>query len=388
MALARYIVDFNNRGRRHANRLMIAAVIAKDQLRSQAIALGFSLFGAARAGTAPGYDHLIEWIRRGYAGEMSYISKRAAAYQHPDSILEGCKSVVMLAMPYASNPLTTPRKISPESSGSENTHSQTAQCKIGNYATGQVDYHDLIRQRLNQLSGVLEAMYPGSLNRGVVDTAPLLERDFAKLAGIGWIGKNTLLLNRTEGSYFFLSALLTSVELAEDRPFDADHCGSCTACLDACPTSAFVGPRILDASKCISYLTIEYRGFIPDELSRKMEDWVFGCDVCQMVCPWNRKRNVEVPAELEPSQLADKTSLEHWLTIDEATFRKLYRHTPFWRTRLKGMQRNALIAAANSNRVDLRPHIEVLAMSSDEVLQSTSRWCLSKLKEVPDHSPA
>ncbi len=380
VALAHYIVDFKIRNRRHANRFMIAAVIAKDQLRSQALALGFSRFGVARAQTAPGFDHLIEWIRRGYAGEMSYLSKRSAAYQHPDSVLEGCKSVVMLAMPYASNPLTTPRKVSPETDQNEITPSQTTQCKIGNYATGQVDYHELIRQRLNQLSSVLETMYPGSRNRGVVDTAPLLERDFAKLAGIGWIGKNTLLLNRTEGSYFFLSALLTSVELAEDSPFDADHCGSCTACLDACPTAAFVGPRILDASKCISYLTIEYRGIIPDELSEKMEDWIFGCDVCQMVCPWNRKRNAEVPVELEPSQLGDKMSLEHWLTIDESTFRKLYRHTPFWRTRLQGMQRNAMIAAANSNRADLRPHIEALATSSDEVLQSTGVWCLSKLK--------
>lgn len=380
VGLAHYIVDFKIRDRRHANRVMIASVIAKDQLRNQAQALGFSLFGVARAQSAPGYDHLIEWIRRGYAGEMSYISKRAAAYQHPDSVLEGCKSVVMLAMPYASNPLTTPRKISPEADKNESTLFQTTQCKIGNYATGQLDYHDFIRQRLNQLSSVLESMYPGSLNRGVVDTAPLLERDFAKLAGIGWIGKNTLLLNRTEGSYFFLSALLTSVELAEDSPFDADHCGTCTACLDACPTSAFVGPRILDASKCISYLTIEYRGIIPNELSEKMEDWIFGCDVCQMVCPWNRKRDVEVPSELEPSHLDDKTSLEHWLTMDEETFRKFYRHTPFWRTRLQGMQRNAMIAAANSNRADLRPHIEALAKSSDEVLQSTSQWCLSKLK--------
>ena len=380
VALVRCIVDFKMRDRRHGNRDMIASVIAKDQLRSQALALGFSLFGVARAQAAPGFDHLIEWIRRGYAGEMSYLSKRAAAYQHPDSVLEGCNSVVMLAMPYASNPLTTPRKVSPGTDQNDNTRSLTTECKIGNYATGQVDYHDLIRQRLNQLSSVLETMYPGSRNRGVVDTAPLLERDFAKLAGIGWIGKNTLLLNRTEGSYFFLSALLTSIELAGDSPFDADHCGSCTACLDACPTAAFVGPRVLDASKCISYLTIEYRGIIQDELSEKMEDWIFGCDVCQMVCPWNRKRKVEVPAELEPSQLDDKTSLEHWLTIDEATFRKLYRNTPFWRTKLVGMQRNAMIAAANTNRTDLRHYIEAMGRSSDEVLQFTSRWCLSKLK--------
>ena len=355
---------------------MISSVLAKDQLRSQALALGFSLFGVARAQLSPGFEHLIEWIDRGYAGEMSYFPKRVDAYRHPDSVLEGCKSVVMLAMPYAANPMTTPRKYAADVDN-QNKHAETASCQIGTYATGQVDYHDLIRNRLDQLCKALKVMYPESKNRGVVDTAPLLERDFAQLAGIGWIGKNTLLLNRTEGSYFFLAALLTTVELAEDSPFEADHCGSCTACLDACPTSAFVGPRILDASKCISYLTIEYRGVIPNELSEKMGDWIFGCDVCQMVCPWNRKRQVDVPTELEPSRMDEKTSVEHWLRMDGTMFRKLYRNTPFWRTKLLGMQRNAMIAAANSNRSDLRPIIEKFATSTEEVLRSTSQWCLS-----------
>ncbi len=368
VALAHCIVDF-----------MIAAVLAKDQLRKRAMALGFSLFGVARAQAAPGFYPLKEWLRRGYAGDMSYIPKRVAAYQHPDFVLEGCNSVVMLAMPYASNPLTSKRKDSCRLEP-EQPFTSTSQCKIGSYATGQVDYHELIRHRLNQLTSELERMYPESRNRGVVDTAPLLERDFAQLAGIGWIGKNTLLLNRMEGSYSFLAALLTSVELSADNPLEADHCGSCTACLDACPTSAFVGPRILDASKCISYLTIEYRGVIPDELSEKMDDWVFGCDVCQMVCPWNRKRNVVVPTELQPSQLADKTNLEHWLTMNEAAFRRRYRKTPFWRTKLQGMQRNAMIAAANTNRSDLKRFIQEFTTSTDPVLQSTSKWCLSKMK--------
>ena len=361
--------------------MCLVEALAKEQLRSQALALGFSLFGVARAQPAPGFSNLIEWIQRGYAAEMAYIPKRSTAYQHPDAVLAGCKSVIMLAMPYTSNPLTTPRKHTPESVSADfqKTSPPSSNCKIGNYATGQVDYHDLIRQRLNELENALETMFPGSKHRGVVDTAPLLERDFAQLAGIGWIGKNTLLLNRTEGSYFFLAALLTSVELVEDSPFEMDHCGSCTACLDACPTDAFVEPRVLNAAKCISYLTIEYRGIIPNELSEKMQDWVFGCDVCQMVCPWNRKRNVAVPMELEPSQLDDKLSLEHWLTMDEATFRKRYRYTPFWRTKLSGMQRNAMIAAANSKRIDLRPIIETFTTSSHEVLQATSKWSLSKL---------
>lgn len=367
-----------------AKQSMIVSNLAKDQLRGQAKLLGFSLFGVARAQAAPGYDHLLEWIKRGYAGEMSYIPKRSAAYRHPDSVLEGCKSVVMLGMPYAANPRTTRSRRDTEP-GLNATATQPAsplssQCKTGSYATGQVDYHDLIRGRLNQLLVLMETMVPASKNRGIVDTAPLLERDFARLAGIGWVGKNTLLLNRTAGSYFFLAALLTSVELPEDDPFEEDHCGSCTACLDACPTNAFVEPRVLDASRCISYLTIEYRGAIPNELSERMDGWVFGCDVCQMVCPWNRKRDVEVPSELQPTgslerESLDRESIEHWLTIDEATFRKLYRHTPYWRTKLHGMQRNAMIAAANSNQKTLRALIDRFATSENEVLRLTSRWC-------------
>ncbi len=353
---------------------MIAELLARDQLRQHALSLGFSLFGVAPAQFAPGHDNLVKWLERGYAGEMSYIPKRVEAYRHPNSVLDGCKSVVMLAMPYAGNPSTTPRKNGLSTTGSK------AGGKIGNYATGQVDYHDLIRERLNQLASVLEAMYPGAITRGVVDTAPLLERDFAQMAGIGWIGKNTLLLNRAQGSYFFLAALLTTVEIAADSPFETDHCGSCTACLDACPTSAFAEPRVLNASKCISYLTIEYRGLIPHDLSDQMQDWIFGCDACQIVCPWNRKAETEVLSEFQPLDMDEKTSLEHWLTMEEANFRKLYRHTPFWRTKLSGMQRNAMIAAANSNRVDLLPIIESFATSTDDVLQATSLWCLAKLR--------
>ncbi len=358
---------------------MIASILAKDQLRSQSQLLGFSLFGVAQSQPSPGYDHLLQWIQRGYAGEMSYIPKRADAYRHPESVLDGCKSVVMLAMPYAANPLTLRSKRdaepSPDLTSSQRNATSTRNAKIGSYATGQVDYHDLIRDRLNQLILLIEKMYPGSQNRGVVDTAPLLERDFARLAGIGWIGKNTLLLNRNMGSYFFLAALLTSIELPADDPLDRDHCGSCTACLDACPTAAFVEPHVLNASRCISYLTIEYRGTIPDELSERMGGWIFGCDVCQMVCPWNRKRNAEVTEALQPTGSLDRESLEHWLTIDEKEFRTFYRHTPFWRTKLSGMQRNAMIAAANANRTDLRARIDSFATSENQVLRETSQWC-------------
>jgi epoxyqueuosine reductase len=237
----------------------------------------------------------------------------------------------------------------------------------------------LIRTRLNELCRFMVSMVPGSKNRGVVDTAPLMERDYAVLAGIGWIGKNTLLLHRKLGSYFFLAAFLTDVDLDADEPFEKDHCGTCSACLEACPTQAFTGPRVMDASRCISYLTIEHRGPIDPDLSLQMGDWIFGCDVCQLVCPWNRKIEATPIMELKHHSLETKQSIEHWLQLDEEAFRQQYRHTPFWRTRLTGMQRNAMIAAANTHRRDLIPLIRSFVAHPDDTLRQTCQWSLNQL---------
>src|SRR5581483_8264872 len=166
-------------------------------------------------------------------------------------------------------------------------------------------YHDVLRARLNQLLAWIQGDAPGCLGRGVVDTAPLLERDFARRAGLGWIGKNTMLLNKRVGSYFFLGALLLDLELQPDLSHETDHCGTCAACLNACPTQAFIEPGLLDARRCISYLTIELKGSIPLELREPMGEWIFGCDVCQEVCPWNRK----APPGKEPA-LAPRPDLE------------------------------------------------------------------------------
>ena len=353
-------------------------VSVRQQIQELCLNLGFSLFGVTPAQVSPGFDRLQEWIARGYAGTMDYIPKRLEAYKHPHSVLEGCKSVIMLGMPYTPSPYTQPSKrttyVPPVKSSETNQFA-----KIGSYACGKVDYHDLIRELLNQICGTIISLVPGSNNRGVVDTAPLMERDFAQLAGIGWIGKNTLLLNQKSGSYFFLAAILTDIELEADEPFQSDHCGTCTACLDSCPTSAFEAPHVLNASRCISYLTIEHRGSIKEELSEKMGDWLFGCDVCQTVCPWNRKSEVDVLAPLRHVDLEQKTTLEHWLELDEVGFRALYRKTPFWRTKLTGMQRNAMIVAANQQRYDLVPLIESFLKSENEVLVDTASSSLIRL---------
>ena len=352
-----------------------------DALRLKAVDEGFAQVGIVPAQRAPGYEDFCEWLSMQFHGTMGYLETRKQAYEHPDSVLEGCQSVVMLALPYDRNPRTHPRKMEAQ------PHDRLQQCdapklesQIGAYACGEIDYHELIWEKLRRLTNDAKQLVPGSHWRGVVDTAPLLERDFARLARLGWVGKNTLLLNRELGSYFFLAALLTDLDLPSTDTPTTDHCGSCTACLDACPTEAFASPHVLNASKCISYLTIEHRGEIAHELRDQMEDWIFGCDVCQIVCPWNRKRTADVLQPLLSIDLERKTSLKHWLEMEENEFRRLYRKTPFWRTKLVGMQRNALIAAANTHRIDLLPVIEQHLNSPSLVVAETAAWAKTKIE--------
>jgi epoxyqueuosine reductase len=264
---------------------------------------------------------------------MSYLENRENAYEHPRNVLGPVKSVVMLAMNYRT---ADPPDVAP------------GQGRISRYAWGSGDYHDVLRERLSKLAEFLHRERPGCRTRGVVDTAPLLERDFARLAGLGWFGKNTMLINKRLGSWFFLAGLLTDVELEYDAPHAASHCGTCTRCLDACPTGAFVAPYVLDARRCISYLTIEHRGSIPEEFHAQMGDWLFGCDICQEVCPWNRK----APASTEPAFLPqpDLQSVDaaQLLLMTEADFRARFAHTALSRPGHSGLRRNAAVVAANA----------------------------------------
>ncbi|AMV33432.1 Epoxyqueuosine reductase [Pirellula sp. SH-Sr6A] len=364
----------------------------RDELEALAASAGFPLFGIANARESESFSNLRSWIEQGYHGTMHYLDDRLDAYRHPRSVLENCRSIVMLGMPYASHPDTRRRKhpapttpptdLLGATNCSELRELPTGlDARIGNYAMGEVDYHDFIRSRLNTIVKKMEASAPGSKWRGVVDTAPLLERDYARLAGLGWIGKNTLLLHREWGSYFFLAALLTDLELPTDEPMQTNHCGSCRACLDVCPTHAFVEPHVLDASRCISYLTIEHRGPIEPTLRESMGNWIFGCDLCQIVCPWNRKRIDDHLPEFHPIHQESRNSLRHWLSLDEESFRQLYRTTPFWRTKLRGMQRNALIAAGNGNRSDLIDLIERHAQSEDPVVSDAAQWARNRITD-------
>ncbi len=238
----------------------------------------------------------------------------------------------------------------------------------------------MIRKRLAELADFVHQLLPGCRTRGIVDTAPLLERDFARLAGLGWFGKNTMLLNRKHGSWFFLAALLIDHTLEPDTPQQTDHCGTCTACLDACPTQAFPEPYVLDARRCISYLTIELRNeTIPTELRSGIGDWVFGCDICQEVCPWNRDAKPTTETSFAPlDQLAAPDAL-HLLSLDQSQFDQTLGKTPLERPGRQGVVRNAAIVAGNSKSQQAVAPLCELLDDRDPIVRSTVAWALGQI---------
>ncbi len=341
-------------------------------LRQQAQSVGFDLVGICAAVAPPGLARLHEWLARGFAGEMHYFRDRFDAYAHPRHVLQNVRSIVMLSTPYSAMQL------------------QPARHGVGNvarYALGDADYHDVIHVRLKVLCDWIQQHSPDSDCRGVVDTAPLMEHEFAQLAGLGWIGKNTLLLNRKRGSYFFLSALLTSVELDYDAAHATDHCGTCTACLDACPTDAFPQPYVLDATKCISYLTIENRGPIPNALRGSIGDWVWGCDICQEVCPWNHHADNQTSAPFAEDPSFNPLDLVELFSLDEIEFRKRFRHTPLWRAKRRGLLRNAAIVLGNQRATHAEAALICGLNDAEPLVRGTCAWALGQL-QTPTASKA
>jgi epoxyqueuosine reductase len=249
--------------------------------------------------------------------------------------------------------------------------------RIARYARG-ADYHDVLRGKLHQLLDWVKNEAPGCRGRGVVDTAPLLERDFARRAGLGWFGKNTMLIDKRLGSYLFLAALLLDIELRPDSPQVAAHCGTCTACLDACPTGAFVAPYQLDSRRCISYLTIELRGPVPAELREGLGDWLFGCDICQEVCPWNRKALPTSEPALEPRYEAfDPAEL---LGLSAEEFRQRFRDTALWRTRRRGLLRNAALVLGNLGNAAALPALEGALLDEEALVREAAAWAIEQIR--------
>lgn len=351
-----------------------------SDLKKRAQQLGFQLAGVTDAVSPLHLGEFKHWLSSGFAGEMHYLGNRSEAYEHPANVLDGVRSILMLGMTYPGGGPATP--------------ATPGTGLVARYARGSEDYHDLIHRRLGQLRESLLELVPGALARGVVDTAPLLERDFAQLAGLGWIAKNTMLIHRELGSWFFLAALLTDQPLVADNPFTADHCGSCRACLDACPTDAFPQPYVLDASRCISYLTIELRSPVPRSLRSPSGDWVFGCDICQEVCPWNgtARETLADPLglreRLAPRESWKNPTLAWVLGLDEDTWRVATRRSALRRARYRGLLRNALVAAGNSGDTRLVPLIEGHATGPDPLLREHAEWALERLSEGLSESPA
>jgi epoxyqueuosine reductase len=339
----------------------------ENRIKEQTRTLGFELVGIAPATEADGFAHLQNWLAQGFAGEMEYMSRHAEAHRHPGAILPDVKSVVMVGINY--KPSTQYSVLSTEASSTG---------RISCYAGG-LDYHDVIRAKLKALLEWIQQEAPGTRGRAVIDTAPLLERDFARRAGLGWFGKNTMLLDKKLGSYFFLGALVLDLALAVDEPFETAHCGTCTRCLDACPTDAFVAPYQLDARRCISYLTIELRGPIPEELRHMMDDWIFGCDVCQDVCPWNRKSPVGTESALQPTVTGLQVVLIDLLGLSEEEFRRRFRHTPLWRTKRSGLVRNAAIALGNQGDQRALPALQRALEDPAEIVREAAAWAIDRI---------
>ena len=333
-------------------------------LKDQAFSLGFHLCGVCPSVQPDGYHRLLDWLDNGYDGTMSYLSQRRDAYRDPEHVMSGTRSLLVLGMPY--------RTIAPEDATPNRG-------RVARYAWGTVDYHDHVHKRLKLLKRWLEENVTGAEARGVVDTAPLLEREFAQLAGIGWIGKNTLMINKFEGSYFFLAALLTNLQLEYDLPHETSHCGKCQACLDACPTDAFPHAGTLDATKCISYLTIEHREAIPRELRPQIGDWFFGCDVCQEVCPWNRRGSHTNEQAFYPQENHNPASLLELFDLNDEQFRARYRKTPLWRSKRRGILRNAAIVLGNTGNADSIEALRKGITDTEPVVRGACAWAIGRI---------
>ncbi len=332
-------------------------------LKARAEELGFALAGACPAVSPQGTGALAQWLAAGFAGEMTYLSDRFEAYRHPGSVLDGARSLLMLGMSYRT---CAPQRVA------------AGEGRVSRYAWGVADYHDIIHSRLRQLRSLARELAPTVAVRGVVDTAPLLEREFAQLAGLGWVGKNTMLLNRRYGSWFFLAALLLDCELQYDTAYAADHCGTCTACLEACPTQAFPRPYVLDATRCISYLTIELRTAIPLARREELGEWLFGCDICQDVCPWNHKA-AEGQSSFTPQRSLNPASLHGLFELSDDEFRSVFRSTPLWRARRRGLLRNAAIVLGNGGSVESQSALAIGLHDSEPLVRGSAAWALGRL---------
>jgi len=339
-------------------------------VKDEARRLGFYLVGVTTAEQPPHIDVYERWLENSYHADMGWMATERARQRRVDPclILPECKSILILGIRY---PSSVPTGLSEINAG---------EGKLASYAWGK-DYHDVLPTRLKSIIAFIESQVGGPVpNHWYTDTGPILERELAQRAGLGWIGKNTCLINPDMGSYFFLSEILLGVELEIDPPFIIDHCGSCTRCIEACPTSCIQTDRTIDANRCISYLTIEHKGFVSDDLRKEMQDWIFGCDVCQQVCPWNQEFSTPIwDGEFSPILESESPLLRDELSLKPQVFNQRFQGSPVKRTKRRGYLRNVAIALGNRrNPEDVPALVDVLG-DAEPLIRGHAAWALGKI---------
>jgi epoxyqueuosine reductase len=339
----------------------------KHAIKDKARRLGFVLAGVTTPDPPLHYTTFENWLAQGHHGTMDYLATQhsCARRADPKQILPECKSILVLAVAYPS----------PSGRGDRN------EGKIASYAWGD-DYHDILPARMKELVQFIEEQAGRPIgNRYYTDTGPVLERDLAQRAGIGWIGKNTCLIHPKRGSYLLLSEILLDLELEPDPPFLTDHCGTCTRCIEACPTHCILPDRTLDAARCISYLTIELRDDIPVELREKIGNWVFGCDICQMVCPWNRFAEKGDPAFEDDHP---PLSLTGELALTSQTFNERFKRTPVKRAKRRGYLRNVAVALGNVGDMHALPVLQNALNDEEPMIREHAQWAIEQISRRAD----
>jgi len=353
-----------------------------ELIRNAARAAGFDLVGVAAVQDFPELARFPAWIAAGRAGEMKYLESRDETGQlrraSPKSVFPWARSVIVCAMNYnTGHPYST-------------DVNNPGRGWISRYAWSREDYHDFVLRRLREVEAKLKEICGRDApieTRSYVDTGPVVERVYAKYAGVGWIGKNTCIINQKVGSWLFLGVIVTSIGLSLDLPA-ADRCGTCTRCIDACPTDALIAPYHLDSNRCISYLTIEKGGSIPEEMREGIGHQIFGCDICQDVCPWNRKAPATDKPEFQPRGGLINPALAWLAEISEEEFREKFRGSPIKRAKRSGLRRNALIAIGNSGDTTLLPTVQRASHDPDPVVSEAAQWAKKRLQssETPSAS--
>lgn len=331
-----------------------------ENIQKEAQRLGFDLFGITNSKKVEDINFYQSWVSNGYAADMEYLKRNIDKREDPEVLLPGTKSIICLGLNYN-------RKIN------------FNDFKIAKYALSD-DYHTFLKNKIKELFEYIKTIYPNVQGRDYTDTAPILERSLARRAGLGWIGKNAMLINPLKGSYFLLGELFLDIDLVPNQNPVKNLCGNCTRCIDACPTDALISPSELNSNLCISYLTIESKKEIPEELTNKMSGYIFGCDICQDVCPWNKKFAYESNfSETIPREWINNKSLVDLINMEQEEFSKTFKNSPIKRSKLKGLVRNVVAMISKTENSEYIPILENIKDKHNDIVSTQVEWAIKKI---------